>query len=100
MPSPLKGFKALLLAGGMGTRLKPLTDSIPKCLVPIGGKPLLAYWLESLSKAGVERILINTHYLSEQVIAFCKQSQYSQLLDLVHESALLGTAGTIRANRD
>jgi mannose-1-phosphate guanylyltransferase len=99
MSSPLKGFKALLLAGGMGTRLKPLTDSIPKCLVSIGGKPLLAYWLESLSKAGVERILINTHYLSEQVIAFCRQSQYSPLLDLIHEPALLGTAGTIRANR-
>jgi len=99
MSLPLKGFKALLLAGGVGMRLKPLTNSTPKCLVPIGGKPLLGYWLETLSNAGIDRILINTHYLAEQVVAFCKQSYHSHLLDFVHEPELLGTAGTVRANR-
>ena len=44
--------KALILAGGLGTRLRPLTDVIPKCLVPIGGRTLLDYWVECLVEAG------------------------------------------------
>ena len=99
MNSSLQGVKALLLAGGFGTRLRPLTDHTPKCLVPIAGRPLLDYWLETLSEAGIDRILINTHYLAEQVISFCEKSRYSHLIDLVHEAELLGTAGTLKANR-
>jgi mannose-1-phosphate guanylyltransferase len=99
MRGPLAGFKALLLAGGFGTRLKPLTDTVPKCLVPIGGRPLLDYWIETLAKAGIDRILINTHYLAEDVADFCQRSQYKQIIDLVYERELLGTAGTLRANR-
>ena len=59
-------FKTLLLAAGMGTRLRPLTNNIPKCLVKIGEKPILEIWLENLSKAGCEEVIINTHYLSEK----------------------------------
>jgi mannose-1-phosphate guanylyltransferase len=99
MNSSLQGVRALLLAGGFGTRLRPLTDHTPKCLVPIAGRPLLDYWLETLSKAGIDRILINTHYLAKQVVSFCENSRFSHLIDLVHEPELLGTAGTLRANR-
>ena len=99
MSSALSGVRALLLAGGFGTRLRPLTYHTPKCLVAIGGKPLLAYWLDTLFSAGIERVLINTHYLPEQVEDFCAISPHSSQIDLIHEPELLGTAGTLRANR-
>lgn len=91
--------RALLLAGGYGTRLRPLTDTTPKCLVPIHGRPLLGFWLSLLFDSGVERVLVNTHYLPDQVRAFCKASPWSERIDLVHEEAILGTAGTVRENR-
>lgn len=90
--------KAILLAAGFGTRLRPLTNSIPKCLVPIHGKPLLEIWLENLCKVGIEAFLINTHYLPSKVAEFIDQSKYKDRVTLVHEPELLGTAGTIRAN--
>jgi len=65
-------MRALLLAAGLGTRLRPLTDTVPKCLVPIKGQPLLGIWLDRLSKAGIGPFLINTHYLAEQVADFIK----------------------------
>lgn len=93
-------MKAILLAAGLGTRLRPITDSIPKCLVPIKGKPLLQIWLESLTKAGVGPFLINTHYLSDQVEAFANKSPFRDQLTLKYEQELLGTAGTLLANID
>jgi mannose-1-phosphate guanylyltransferase len=92
-------MRALLLAAGFGTRLRPLTDTVPKCLVPIGGKPLLEIWLERLSAAGVGPFLLNTHYLPEQVEAFVRASPYSRRVTLVNEPVLLGTAGTLLGNR-
>jgi mannose-1-phosphate guanylyltransferase len=92
--------KALLLAAGLGTRLRPLTDTLPKCLAPVLGKPLLAYWLDMLLQGGVERVLINTHHLADQVEAFVRASPWRDRVDTVYESALLGTAGTLRASRD
>ena len=97
--SALHGVRALLLAGGYGTRLRPLTDHTPKCLVEIGGKPLLAHWLETLFSADIDRVLINTHYLPRQVEDFCANSPYAAQIDLIYEPELLGTAGTLRANR-
>lgn len=93
-------MKTLLLAAGLGTRLRPVTNTIPKCLVPINGKPLLEYWLENLSKAGVDEFLINTSYLHEQVEEFVKNSKYNSTITLVHEDELLNTGGTLLANRD
>lgn len=92
-------MRALLLAAGLGTRLRPLTDHIPKCLVPIHGKPLLGYWLDLLLNNGVERILINTHYLPDVVRQFVADSSWCDSIDLVYEEILLGTGGTILANR-
>ena len=91
-------MKALLLAAGYGTRLRPITTKIPKCLVPINGKPLLFYWLEMLKNAGVNEILINTHYLSEVVVDIVSNSEYSHLVKFVFEEKLLGTGGTLLKN--
>jgi len=90
----------MLLAAGLGTRLRPLTDTIPKCLVPIKGQPLLGIWLERLSQAGIGPFLINTHYLAEQVEAFIEASPYRKQARLVNELELHGTAGTLIANLD
>lgn len=92
-------MRALLLAAGQGTRLRPLTDTTPKCLVPIHGRPLLAYWLDLLFSGAIERALINTHWLPEQVRGFVATSPWRSRIDLVHETELLGTGGTILANR-
>ena len=92
-------FKALLLAAGMGTRLRPLTNSIPKCLVKIGGKPILQIWLENLSKAGCEEVIINTHYLSEKVEEYLEGRKFGDMkIITTYEPKLLGTAGTLLKN--
>jgi len=92
-------LRALLLAAGLGTRLRPLTEKVPKCLVPIRGKPLLGYWLDILGRADVERVLVNTHHLPQPVRDFVARSPWATRVELVHEPALLGTGGTIVANR-
>jgi len=90
--------KALLLAAGYGTRLKPLTNIVPKCLIEINGKELLCYWLELLEKNNITNILINTHYLSEKVENFINNSVYNLNITLVYEKELLNTAGTLIEN--
>ena len=92
-------MKALLLAAGLGTRLRPITDRMPKCLVPIRGKPLLEYWLDLLLPGGIERILVNTHHLAPLMEAFVQRSRWRERLDTTYEPELLGTGGTILANR-
>jgi len=91
-------MRALILAAGLGTRLRPLTNSIPKCLVPIKGQPLLDIWLNRLSQVNIGPFLINTSYLSSQVDAFIDASPYRSTVQLVNETVLLGTAGTLIAN--
>ena len=93
-------MKALLLAAGLGTRLRPLTETIPKCLVPINGVPLLEIWLEKLIQSGVNEFLINTHYLHDEVESFISTSPYSNKIKTVYEEKLLGTAGTLLKNID
>lgn len=92
-------MKALLLAAGYGRRLRPLTEEIPKCLVPIKGKPLLEYWLELLVESGITDILINLHYRSERVEDYINESRYKEYITAVYEQTLLGTAGTLLQNR-
>ncbi len=92
-------MRALLLSAGLGTRLRPVTDHVPKCLVPINGRPLLSYWLGLLIGAGVKKVLINTHYLPEAVNDYIDRSGYSDFITTVFEEKLLGTAGTLLKNR-
>jgi mannose-1-phosphate guanylyltransferase len=92
--------KALLLAGGLGTRLRPVTDTTPKCLVDINGRPLLDYWFSALRAAGITDILINTHHLPESVREFIAEKNRQGFRTAeTYEPALLGSAGTITANR-
>lgn len=93
-------MRALLLGAGLGTRLRPLTDTVPKCLVRIHGKPLLDYWLDLLFEADIERVLLNTHWLSDKVETHIASSKWRERIDLVYEPELLGTGGTIKANAD
>jgi D,D-heptose 1,7-bisphosphate phosphatase len=95
-------IKALLLAGGLGTRLRPLTDEIPKCLVPIAGRPLLDFWVEQLVEAGIGEARINTHAHADQVRAFIAGVHAEGRVRLVesYEPELLGSAGTVSANAD
>ena len=94
--------KALLLAGGLGTRLRPLTNTVPKCLIPVAGKPMLSYWYDALEAAGINAALLNTHHLRDQVvdhIATTNQTREIQITE-AWEPELLGSAGTVTANRD
>jgi mannose-1-phosphate guanylyltransferase len=86
---------ALLLAAGLGTRLSPLTDHLPKCLMPIGGRPLLGLWLDLLGEAGFEDIAINTHHQADKVADYVARTPQANRVRLVHEPELLGTGGTI-----
>lgn len=93
-------MKALLLAAGLGTRLQPITNEIPKCLVPINGRPLLDIWLEMLISANITDILINLHYFPKKVIQYLEDCQFSGIPKTVFEENLLGTGGTLLKNRD
>jgi mannose-1-phosphate guanylyltransferase len=93
-------MRALLLAAGLGTRLRPLTLTVPKCLVPIHGRPLIDYWLDLMFNSDIERALVNTHWLPESVRSHIADSPWCARVDLVHEPSLLGTGGTVLANRD
>jgi mannose-1-phosphate guanylyltransferase len=92
-------MKALFLAAGFGTRLRPLTLQVPKCLVPIHGRPLMDIWLEQVVNAGINEVLVNTHYLSDQVGTYLQSSCYSTNVTCVYEPQLQGTAATIVNNR-
>jgi mannose-1-phosphate guanylyltransferase len=92
----------MLLAAGLGTRLRPLTDTVPKCLVPVAGRPLLMHWESALLATGVDRVRINTHHLPDPVRRFAVEASARSAIrwETVHEPTLLGSAGTIAANAD
>lgn len=92
-------MRALLLAAGHGMRLRPVTNTIPKCMVDINGRPLLDIWIDLLSKGGVTDILINLHYLPDVVREYIKRCHYPVNITTVYEEKLLGTAGTLCRNR-
>jgi mannose-1-phosphate guanylyltransferase len=93
-------MKAFLLAGGLGTRLQPLTDNTPKCLLPIRGTPILQIWFTLCRQFGIEEVLINLHSHGEVVRRFVEQRNEGLEIRLFEESELLGSAGTILANQD
>ena len=65
-------MKAMIFAAGLGTRLKPLTDHMPKALVPVAGKPMLEHVINKLKSSGVNEIVINVHHFAQQIIDFVK----------------------------
>jgi NDP-sugar pyrophosphorylase family protein len=94
--------RALLLAGGLGSRLRPLTERVPKCLVPIGSRVLLDHWVDALLEAEIYEAVVNTHHLAEQVRKAIQRVNTSTRLCLREsfEPVLLGSAGTMRDNRE
>lgn len=89
--------QAVVLAAGLGTRLRPLTNQLAKPLVPVGDRPLLQHIMEGLQRAGVQRISLNAHHLAPQVTDFAQLlSTPGVHIECVVERALLGTAGGVR----
>lgn len=93
-------MKAFLLAGGLGERLRPFTDRLPKCLVPINGVPLLAIWLDLCKRSGIDSVLINVSRHGEAVEEFLQAGDLGIDVHLVRETEPVGNAGTVLANRD
>jgi mannose-1-phosphate guanylyltransferase len=88
-----------LLAAGDGTRLRPLTDSVPKCLLPIRGTPMLEIWLELCRSFGIDEVLVNIRSHAELVRMFVMRSKSVPRITVVEEPTLLGSAGTLKENR-
>lgn len=96
MKRPRLENPVFLMAGGFGTRLRPLTDSCPKPMLKVGGKPMLEHILQDLIDYGFYRFYISVHYLREQVIDHFKDgSRFGVSIQYIHEDTPLGTAGCL-----
>lgn len=93
-------MRAFLLAAGIGSRLRPITDTTPKCMLPIGGRPLLDIWLDAFAQAGVDEVLVNLHHLPDVVREHLRTRTAQPRVLLSYEATLLGSAGTLAANRE
>jgi mannose-1-phosphate guanylyltransferase len=93
-------MKAFLLAAGVGSRLRPITDTIPKCMVPVGGQPMLDIWLDAFGRAGVDEVLVNLHHLPDVVRHHLAERAGTPGVRTFFEPELLGSGGTLAANRD
>lgn len=95
-------MKAMIFAAGLGTRLRPLTDNMPKALVPLGGKTLLQYQIEKLRDAGIRDIIINIHHFPEQIRGFLQRnSNFGLNIQISDESGtLLETGGGLKKAQD
>lgn len=90
-------MKAMLLAAGRGERLRPLTDTTPKCMLPFEGKPLLEHWVDKLRSFGVREAVINVHHLAEVIIDhFGSGEHWGIQIQYSRERELLGTSGALR----
>ena len=87
--------KAMILAAGFGKRMRPLTEKVPKPLIKVGSKNLLERSIEILIKIGVDELVINTHYLSQEIDNFLKNKNYGISITLIKEEELLDTGGGI-----
>jgi N-acetyl-alpha-D-muramate 1-phosphate uridylyltransferase len=85
--------RAMVLAAGLGTRMRPFNGHVPKPLVQVGGKPLVDYVLDRLADAGVERAVVNVHHLADQLERHLAQRQRPEIMISDERSELLGTAG-------
>jgi MurNAc alpha-1-phosphate uridylyltransferase len=95
-PGGAPGF-AMLLAAGLGTRMRPLTDTTAKPLLPLAGRPLLDHALDQLALAGVQRVVVNTHWQGERVAAHLAARTAPPHTIIRRESTLLDTGGAVRA---
>ena len=98
----IKNMKqTMILAAGLGTRLKPLTDTMPKALVPVGGKPLLDINIRRLQAQGYDRFVVNIHHFAQQIRDHVAQQDYAPLVHFSDETdALLETGGGLKKAQD
>ncbi|MBN1877000.1 MAG: nucleotidyltransferase family protein [Anaerolineae bacterium] len=96
LPREPLALQAVIMAGGFGTRLRPLTDDLPKPMLPVGDKPLLEYTIEQLERAGIQQVYITTHYQPEKIIEhFGDGEAFGVDINYVTEDQPLGTAGAL-----
>jgi len=88
-------MKAMILAAGFGTRLKPLTDKKPKALIPYHSKPMVEHQIERLRKLNVDEIIINAHHHSEMIEEYFKKNDFDIKISVLVEKEILGTGGGI-----
>lgn len=92
-------MRAMILAAGLGTRLKPLTDTLPKPLVPVGGRPMISYVLDRLEEAGITEVLVNVHYLADKLVSFCaEENQRRKKIKITvqdERAKILGSGGAL-----
>lgn len=89
--------QAMIFAAGLGTRLKPLTDYMPKALVEVGGKPLLERVINRLREAGIERVVVNVHHFAQQIIDYVSANDFGvQVLISDESDTLLDTGGGLK----
>jgi NDP-sugar pyrophosphorylase family protein len=90
-------MKAMVLAAGLGTRLRPITDKRPKALVEIGGRTLLEITLTRLRRFGVQEVIVNTHHFAEMIAEYLKaKANFGMRLEISHEPVLLDTGGGLK----
>ena len=87
---------AMVLAAGLGTRMRPLTDTMPKPLVKVAGKPLIDHVLDRLAEAGVEKAVVNVHHFADQLIGHLSQRARPRIAISDERGLLLGTGGGVR----
>ena len=92
----VKDVKAMIMAAGVGSRLEPLTKSVPKPLVPIANKPVMDILFENLSEIGIKDVICNTYYLAEQITSRYKNNDLGINFNYVKEETLSGTAGGVK----
>ena len=89
--------QAMIFAAGLGTRLKPLTDTMPKALVPVGGRPLLDINIRRLMAQGYDRFVVTLHHFAQQIVDYVNEQDYAPLVHFSDESAqLLETGGGLK----
>jgi NDP-sugar pyrophosphorylase family protein len=89
--------KAMIFAAGLGSRLRPLTDNLPKALIPVNQKPLLEHVILKLRSEGIEKVIINTHHFADKIESYLKENAYFDLdITLSHEKKLLDTGGGLK----
>src|ERR1700742_2898634 len=92
---PVKPTKAMVLAAGLGLRMRPLTDHMPKPLVSVAGRPLLDHVLDKLAAAGVEEAVVNVHYLGGQIIDHVASRREPRVIISDERDQVLGTGGGV-----
>ena len=96
LPDPVLPVRAVIMAGGFGTRLHPLTEQLPKSMLPVGDRPLMERIINQLRQAGIQRVSVTTHHMSEKIVEhFGDGSDFGVELNYITEDRPLGTAGAL-----